>query len=63
MEYNIYDKCKHFDTESMECTHPAVKDKPDVRDKLCIQDECDAFELECPHCKNIIDVDDLWRER
>ena len=27
---------------------------------ICEGVECDSFELECPHCKKIIEVDGLW---
>ena len=63
MEYNIYEKCKYFDEETMECAHPDVIHEPFIRDRMCIQEECDSFELECPHCKKMIDVDELWSER
>jgi len=52
---NIYEKCKYFDDEDeMICKHPGTVGEPEPT--VCIEE---AFELECPHCKKIIDCDDL----
>lgn len=54
---NIYEKCKYFNNERMECGHPDTEGEPEPVD--CIGEGCDCFELECPHCKKVIDCDDL----
>lgn len=54
--YNLHEKCRYYDQDEMTCTYPDI----DENDRTCIGVECDCFELECPHCKKIIKVDDLW---
>lgn len=54
---NIYEKCKWFDDDKFMCGYPDTKTEPEPVE--CEGEICDCFELECPHCKKLIDCDDL----
>lgn len=56
---SVYEMCKYYQDENI-CKHPDGQEGDNAG--VCIDSDCDSWELVCPLCKKkIMDADDRLR--